>query len=192
MNQIEDKKDLYNLFELYKIVSEHILISYRGPFDKKVLNILGNNVKDVLIEYPVIGKKIFKIFVELAQNIALYSAERQRAMDSNFEGVGILLVKDIGHSFEFVTGNYILKRELDKFIEKAEKINSMEKEELRKYKREQLMLPDGNSGGANIGLVQAILLSDHSLNLHVEPYNNLQSFLAIGVTIKKDFSNGKY
>ena len=192
MNDITNKKDLYKLFELYKIVSDRILLSYRGPFDKKVLRILGNNVKDVLREYPVIGRKIFKIFVELAQNIALYSAERQSALDTNLEGVGILLVKDLGMQFEFITGNYIKNDELNRFMEKAEKINSMSKEDLRRYKREQLMLPDGASGGANIGLVQAILLSEHTLDLRIEPYDNKQSFIIIGVVINKDFDNGKY
>lgn len=192
MNDITNKEDLYKLFELYKIVSDRILLSYRGPFDKKVLRILGNNVKDVLRDYPVIGKKIFKIFVELAQNIALYSAERQASLDSNLEGVGILLVKDLGKHFEFITGNYIRNEELNRFMEKAERINSMSKEDLRRYKREQLMLPDGASGGANIGLVQAILLSEHTLDLRIEPYDNKQSFIIIGVVINKDFENGKY
>jgi len=192
MNEITNKEDLYKLFELYKIVSDRILLSYRGPFDKKMLRILGNNVKDVLHDYPKIGKKIFKIFVELAQNIALYSAERQVALNTNLEGVGILLVKDLGKHLEFITGNYIKNDELNRFMEKAEKINSMSRADLRQYKREQLMLPDGASGGANIGLVQAILLSEHTLDLRIEPYDNKQSFIIIGVVINKDFDNGKY
>jgi hypothetical protein len=192
MEQVTVRDELYKLFELYKIVSENILLSYRGPLDKKVLNLLGTNVKTLLNDKPKVAKKIFKIFVELAQNIALYSAEQQPAFDQELQGVGIILVKDLGDSYEFVAGNYIKNPDLQKFLEKSNRINLMDKEELRKFKREQLMLPDGESGGANIGLVQAVLLSDNPLTLHVEPFDNEMSFLVIGVNVSKSFEDGKY
>jgi hypothetical protein len=192
MEQPQLKSELYRLFELYKILSENILISYRGPLDKKVLNLLGTNVKGLLNDKPIIAKKIFKIFVELAQNIALYSAEQQPGFDNELQGVGIILVKDLGSDYEFIAGNYIKNIDLHRFIEKSNHINAMHKEELRKFKREQLLLPDGESGGANIGLVQAVLLSDKPLQIHAEPYNEDSSFLVIGVKISKSFENGKY
>ncbi len=192
MEQVQLRNELYKLFELYKILSENILISYRGPLDKRVLNLLGENVKNLLHDKPKIAKKIFKIFVELAQNIALYSAEKQRAFDNEMQGAGIILVKDLGEAYEFIAGNYINNDDLQRFLDKSNRINSFEKEDLRKFKREQLMLPDGESGGANIGLVQAVLLSDHPLQVHVEAFNDDMSFLVIGVNISKSFEDGKY
>ncbi len=192
MEQEHLKSELYKLFELYKILSENILISYRGPLDKKVLNLLGNNVKSLLHDKPIIAKKLFKIFVELAQNIALYSAEKQLAFDKEMQGAGIILVKDLGSAYEFIAGNYIKNNDLRKFLDKSSRINSLEKDDLRKFKREQLLLPDGESGGANIGLVQAVLLSDHPLQVHVEAFDDHMSFLVIGVNISKSFEDGKY
>ncbi|RLD77713.1 MAG: hypothetical protein DRJ10_11465, partial [Bacteroidetes bacterium] len=70
-------------------------------------------------------------------------------------------------------------------IEKSEIINSLDREELREYKRQQRKLPPGKRGGAHIGLIQVALTSANPLDIEVNPVDDDHSFFSIAVKIDK-------
>ena len=45
-------------------------ISYEGPFFIDLLTMMGNYLKLYTFDHPVAQKKLFKIYVELAQNVS--------------------------------------------------------------------------------------------------------------------------
>lgn len=180
-------KDTSDIFDFYQKIHNDILIGYTGTFDNQVLGVIAKNLGDVLEdESPKASKKIFKIFIELAQNIAFYSAETQTDATGATFGVGTLLVRNYQNSYLFATGNIVHTEKIQPVIEKCEKINSLDRDGLREYKRKQRNLPQGPKGGGNIGLIQVALTADSTLKYNLIPIDDKHSFYAIGIEIQKD------
>ncbi|MCK5535387.1 MAG: SiaB family protein kinase [Bacteroidales bacterium] len=174
----------FSLYNYHKTFDKDILISFKGPFDKHILAIIGNYIEVILGRNPKAGKKIFKIFIELAQNIAYYSAEGK----SNFNtesGIGTLVIGEFDNHYSFVAGNVVKASDIVHIIEKSEIINSLDREGLRQYKREQRNLPQGERGSAHIGLIQVALTAASPLDIEVSPINEEYSFFTISVNVEK-------
>jgi len=180
---MEHGKD-FNLFEYNDLFSKEIQISYKGPFDKHVLSVIGNYIQIIIAKNSTISKRIFRIFIELAQNISFYSAEVSR-IDNN-TGVGILLIRESEDKFYLHAGNRVLSEDVFPILDKCEVINSLDREGLRAYKREQRNLPRGIKGGAHIGLIQVALTSANPLDIKVTPIDDEYSFFSVTVTVEKD------
>lgn len=179
----ENKKE-FNLFEYNDLFSKEIQISYKGPFDKHVLSVIGNYIKIIIAKSSTVSKKIFKIFIELAQNIAFYSDEFSK-LDKEV-GVGILVIRESDEKFFLHSGNKVKSEDVFPILDKCEVINSLDREGLRAYKREQRNLPRGIKGGAHIGLIQVALTSANPLDIKVTPINDEYSFFSVTVVVDKN------
>lgn len=173
----------FNLFEHKKKIDKEIQLSYTGPFDGKVLSVLGDYISEIIGRDSLAGQKMFKIFIELAQNIGFYSSEKRDTVPN--VGVGTLIIRDDGHKLYLHTGNLVDNKDADAIIEKCEIINSLDREGLREFKRHQRNLPPGNKGTANVGLIQVALTSENPLKFETTPVNATQSFFSIMVTVNK-------
>jgi len=71
---MQEKEELFTT-----MTRKDVRISYTGPFDSQVLSVIAKNIEASLSANPIINKKIFKIFIELAQNISYYSAEQKKS-----------------------------------------------------------------------------------------------------------------
>jgi hypothetical protein len=181
------KKKL-NLFEYHSMFDEDILISYKGPFDEHILSVVGNYLRLLLPQEEQSSKKIFAIFMELAQNISYYSSNVDK-IGMQKSGVGTLVISEGDDYYHFMTGNIVRNVDVIPVLEKCEVINSLDREGLRKYKREQRNLPPGVHGGAHIGLIQVALTSANPLDIEVTPISNDASFFSICVRIDKHKQN---
>lgn len=173
-----------NLYDYHKMFEREVQVSYKGPFDKYILSVIGNYINVIIGRNPKISKKIFSIFIELAQNIAYYSAERS-SLNEDDSGIGSIVIAEYDDHYKFLTGNVVMNKDIVPIIEKCEIINSLDREELRKYKREQRNLPQGSKGSAHIGLIQVALTSCNPLDFEVTPINDEFSFFAITVKVDK-------
>ncbi len=172
--------------DYYRSISKDLHIAYKGPIDDKILQAIGNYVEELLSKYPKTAKKLFKIFVELAQNISYYSAERNIFNKEKKDvGVGSIFVEESPTLYRFVTANLLNNNDICKITDKVELINSLDREKLREYKREQRQLPAGEKGGANIGLIQISLTSQNPLDIEIKPVDDDCSLVSIGVKIDK-------
>ncbi len=175
-----------NLVDYYKNTAKDLHISYKGPIDTSILQVMGRYLEELLSKHPIAGKKLFKVFIELAQNISYYSAEKSVFNNGAKEiGIGTVLVKEFIDYYVFVTGNLVNNEDIDSIIEKSEHINSLNRDELREYKRQQRRLPQGEKGGANIGLIQVALTSSNPLDIELSPVDKNHSFFSIAVKIDK-------
>jgi hypothetical protein len=176
--------DDFNLFDYHYRAKDDILLSYKGPFSQNVLNILGTYIKVILAKNPKQSQKIYRILFELAQNVAFYSAQRNR-LDEDGDGIGSLVILEKSDAYYFVTGNSVFKRDQIHLLDKCEKINSLDPQGLRAYKRKQLELPDGEKGGANIGLIQVAITAANPLNFASEPIDDQTDFFSVAVKVSK-------
>ncbi len=174
--------DTKEIFEM--MIHQRILISYTGSFDSQILAVMAKNIEYTLLDYPKVSKKLFKIFIELAQNISLYSAEKVGMGDNS--GVGTLVIKELDNYFTFATGNVVKTDEIVPVIEKCQYINTLDREQLRAFKRDQRNLPQGTHDGANIGLIQVALTASHPLEFKIVNIDDELSFYAVAIRIDKD------
>lgn len=175
-----------NILDYHKNMGQDIHISYRGPIDERILQAMGYYIEGIFSKHPKAGKKIYKVFIELAQNISYYSAEKSIFTKEAKElGSGLVLVGESKDSYTFVTGNLVKNDDIYAIIDKSEIINSLDREGLREYKRRQRTLPHGKRGGANIGLIQVALTTAQPLDIEITPIDDDHSFFSIAVKIDK-------
>jgi hypothetical protein len=167
-----------------EIHDNHVIIAYQGIFDNSVLTILAQNIENNVDTDERLKKKLFKIFLEMAQNVSLYSEERKMVGTSDM-GEGIFIIKEYDDHFTIATGNLSPTAYAEMVIEHIDKINAMNREQLREYKRERRALPHGAKGGANIGLIQIALTSENKINCRIGENHGQNVFLALATRINK-------
>ncbi len=167
------------------LFSKEIKISYKGPVDSRILTVVGDYINAISPVFKVAGKKMFNIFFELTQNISYYSAEKILIRENKEIGTGSILIKETDKHFVLITGNPVYNESIIPVIEKCEYINSLDRESLRKYKREERRRPQGQKGNGHIGLIKVALTSTNPLDVEVTPLNDDISYFSIAVKINK-------
>jgi len=175
-----------SFYNFYKPYSENVHLSFKGPLDKNVIAVMGDLVNRNLGQNKVQGKLIFSVFIELALNISYYSDEfvDYKNPDKRI-GVGIVIISEYSNYYTITTGNVVSNHNIKKIIDKCNTINSMNRDELRRIKRDMRRLPSGTHGGSNIGLIQVALTSENPLHYDVSRIDESNSFFSILVTINK-------
>ncbi len=175
----------FDFFEYHSQISrDNILISYKGPLTDVLLSEFSRDIRKKLQEDPRSGKKVFSIFMELAQNVLYYSKEVNHF--GNQDRVGTLVVLDEETNYKVITGNLIYRKDMMRLIEKCETIRSLDRDALREYKR-KLRSEEENeeSKGAGIGLVQAALTSDNQLEAKMKEMGTEFAFFIVIVKVDK-------
>lgn len=172
-----------------RLSGKNVLMTYTGPFDSHVLSMFGKNIEHTISENKRLNKTIFKVFIELAQNVSYYSHEKETTKKGEKAGVGTFIIQDFNDYFYFLMGNPINEKHKEILKEKCTRINSFDRDGLRAYKRELRKLPPGERGTGNIGLVQSALLSRNPLDFTILDIDKDKSFYIIAVKINKLFNN---
>lgn len=165
---------------------DNIAISYTGIFDTEILSVLAKEIEGTLSPDDRVNKKVFKIFIELAQNIAFYSLERETNSEGVDTGVGTMIIRNYGDHYVFSTGNKTTMENIIPVMEKCDNINSMSREKLREYRRLQRNMPAGEKGGGNIGLIQVALTASNPLEYSLIKCPDGAYFYIVSVRIDKD------
>jgi hypothetical protein len=177
----------FSLFDYYTLTNKkNVLISYKGPVTDVIMAEISRDIRTKFSENPKISRKIFAIFIELAQNILYYSAEKIRFGDYN-DSVGTILITETSDHYTFSCGNLVEDEYISELVESCKTINSMNREALREYKREQRSAPKKDrSKGAGIGLIQVALTADTPLKVEYAKIDNILTFFALSVRISKN------
>ena len=180
-------KEYKNLVDFYSTMNaQNILVYYKGPFDDIILSEIGTKIRNKTFNPPRIGKKLFAVFMELAQNISLYSAEKNNLESGDKWGVGTIAVYETKNSYMLTSGNLVRNDVLEQIVEKCAEINTLDEDGLRAMKRlyrSSEIKPDHKGG--NIGLIQVALKSDLPLELDTCQVDNEHSFFSISVNVLK-------
>lgn len=178
--------DHENLYQQYKDTEDHrVLLSFKGTISQEVVTEFGSMIRSSLSAESNI-KKIFAVFIELAQNIVRYSSEQEPNPDGN-AGVGIILLREKKETYYLSSGNMIQNENVTKVRERCDKVNSMNKDELKAYYQEKIRKPpEEGSKGAGIGLIDIARKSDGPLKCAISEIDTTHSFLTLTVTFKKE------
>ena len=179
-------------YDLFKRIGEtDFEYVYRGYFNhnitKKILVLADKSIAKVTGEtQATLQKRIYYIMVEGLQNITHHQDEI--ANDRNFEKYpGIFAIQKSGEKYYITTGNIIANDKVDDLKSRLDVINSLDKEELKKYHRE--ILTGGtisDKGGAGLGLIEMSRKSGSKLHYKFEWLDDEYTYFYLQTQLPSD------
>ena len=168
---------------------EGIIFSFSGYLSENVLYSLGEALrhKMALEETNVTTvKKVFSVFIEQAQNIIRYSADKVVGdADKRVElSSGMVTIgREAGH-FYIVCANTMQQDHVEKLRSRLEVLQKMDKDEIKAYYREQLReAPEEDSRGGTIGLIEIARRASTPIQFDFLPIDDLTTFFCLRVSI---------
>lgn len=161
------------------------LIFYNGPISIEMISFMANHIRDLLIDNEKVSKKLFKVFIELAQNVSYYSANVIKGSENygSSRGIGYVSVDPSENGFLVSTGNLIMVDHAPILQKNCGEINKLNEVELRELKRKTRTQAAVRDIGAHIGLIHTGLISGSKLNIEIEPVDEKHSYFKISVLI---------
>lgn len=167
---------------------EDVLVYYKGAFSSNVLSQISMNIRTRISRSKRVAKRVFSIFIELAQNVALYSAEINTMGVQNQEhdaGVGIFIIEEKDDHYLLTVGNLVKTQDGKQVAQRIDNINSLDESELRALKIEHRTQPrQEGRHGANIGLIHVALQAAKPFKYHLKEIDRYSSFLLLHVKIE--------
>ena len=166
-----------------------IVFSFSGYMSEGILYSLGEALRQkmTLEETNVTTiKKVFSVFVEQSQNIIRYSAEKVEGnVGRRIElSSGIVTIGTENGHFFIVCANVVLADDEPRLRERLERLQKMDKEEIKAYYKEQLReAPDEHSRGATIGLIEIARRACEPIQFDFDRINDDSFFFCMKVSI---------
>lgn len=164
---------------------ENNILYYHGIVNIDLISFISNYMKQQIISTNSVHLKIYKVFIELTQNVSYYSADQQDSNRKFGSGKGWFSVDESNDSFIITTGNKILKEHGNILIKNSNEINLLNEEELRNLKRKTRSKAPIKDIGAHIGLIQTGLITSNKIDVKIDPFDDKYSFFTISAKVNK-------
>ena len=168
-------------------MDNHIMLSFKGEITSDIITMVLQIMEsrlDSVSEKGSVKKRIFNVLVECMQNLYHHS-EAEVAGDVSTRRAMLELFYD-NDFYYILTGNFILNKEIPPLKERIDRVNSLSKEDLRRYYREIL---DNNQisdkGGADLGMIDMARKSGQKLDYNFSTVNDEMSFFDLRVKVAK-------
>jgi hypothetical protein len=161
------------------------IICYQGPINIDLISFISNYLKQHIKADSVVIGRIYKVLIELVQNVSYYSADQFSNVRSFGSGIGWFKVEEEEDHFTITTGNKILTEHGPVLQKNSIEINRLNEDELRHLKRKTRSQANVRDIGAHIGLIQTGLLTGNALDLNITKVDELYSFFTITAKINK-------
>lgn len=154
---------LQDLYEFKRSLDKQgVFFCFNGPISQNLVTDIGA----ILVQQMNVEKaskstmvRTFSMLVEKAQNIIHYSDEKS-SEEKSVEGEqdfphGIIAIGYEDGHYWVLSGNVIESDKVERLRKKLTKLQAMDKDELKKYYREQRRKePDEESKGAGLGFIE--------------------------------------
>lgn len=181
-----------------KIIENNIILLFEGKMSQGVLVALVDMLREKLnaaeesgdnrMQYTV--RKLYAIFVELAQNIQNHSFEREIVGKASI-GSGIIVMRDNTEFFTISSGNSLPPGDADKLMQYCRYLNSLDADGLKKLYKERLRTArrEGEKG-AGIGLIEIMRKSESLLETTMQTLDEQTVFFTLSINIAKGELHG--
>ena len=178
---------------LYKnIYDSNIMLMYKGEltFDlvSSVIESLENRIAEIELDKKVI-RKFYSAATECIQNLYHHMEEVKadnETIASYDSKSGLLLVTARDKYFSILTGNFIPNYKIDSLKDRLDKINSLEKDELRALYKEILNNGEfSDKGTAGLGFVEIARKTGQKLSYKFQPVNDEYSYFTLQIRISR-------
>ncbi len=161
---------LGELYENYtQLRHERLHLVYKGPVTRDILAELAAVLRRQPLHRPQ-ARRAFAVFVELAQNIQRYSADRfplpPTAADTPDVGIGLLLVRECENTLHLTAANPAAVDTAQTLADTIALISGMHRPALNtafRERRKTRRAPSQQPAGAGLGLYEIARRSDKPL-----------------------------
>ncbi len=150
-----------NISKIRKIMSEEgIVFSFSGMISQSLTSFMLETAKTQLEdtgENSKMTRTMFLIAIEQLQNIMSYSQEKNIRSGNKYISPGVLVIgfSEDMQKYYVTSSNEIYTQDKAILSKKLDHINTLEKDELRKYLREKLRsAEDKHDRGAGVGFIE--------------------------------------
>ena len=174
--------------------NKKVTLIYSGPLWAEGIGGLAGTLKR-RFEYDKLpletSQEVFSVFIEQMNNMLMYSAEKKQfeiAGEIIESPKGTFILGKEGKTYFIQTGNVIKATNVGSIKKKIDLLNTMDKQELRKYYREQSKLSNGNpeSKGSGLGFIEIARRISSKIEYSFVPYEEGLTFFSLYVTIGGD------
>lgn len=173
---------IYEIFNSLK--SDNLSFLYKGQFSDtitdKIVNLIEDNISNNLAELSSLKKKVPFLMVECFQNIVRHATVLKDEM-------GFFMIRNVGSSYFIASGNGLMNLNIPTLKSRLEKINSLNKDELKEYYLEILNNEEmSKEGGSGLGLIEMARKSGQKIDFVFYPLNDVYSLFYIQIKIKSN------
>jgi hypothetical protein len=170
--------------------SNKVVLSFKGDVTSElmssILQIIEQRMDD-MNEAPKLRKKVYNVLVECLQNLYHHIDEvPSESSKTGMDKSAIFMISLNKNGYSITTGNYILTSRKESFRERLERINSLEREELKDLYKE-ILNSDGRSdkGGGGLGMIDIARKTGKKLNYDFAPLNDEYSFFSLNINVEE-------
>ena len=176
-----------NIYDFYKkMEKDNIMLSFKGNVTSElltsVLQIMESKM-DRLNEPNRVRKKVYNILVEALQNL-YHHMDRKSSNSEDGHNTVIFMIGKSADTYSIFTGNFIKNESIEALKSRLEKINSLEKEELKEFYKEVLnngMMSE--KGGGGLGMIDIARKSGQKLSFDFQKVDQNYSFYSLNINI---------
>ena len=178
-------KDIY-AFHTEMLRHEFTLV-YEGEINHQITKAFTSMTEESMnkmSEDLSVKKKVFHVMVECLQNISKHAEETESPDDPKSHG--IFIVGRNKDAYQIITGNLVDEKKKEDLIEILDKINSLNKDELKELYQKQLK--DGalsDKGGAGLGFIDIARKTGQKLEYYFDPLTDGYYFFLLRTTIAR-------
>jgi len=183
--------DAFNLYN--QMEQDNVILAFKGAITSdllsSVLQIMEAKMED-LNDAPRTRKKVFNVLVECLQNlyhhIDDFKVDEKSIEEVSKKKSAIFSVSRTEECYNIVTGNFILNDQIIKLQERIDYINSLSRDELKKYYKEILNNGEiSGKGGGGLGFIDIAKKSGEKLVYTIRELDKKYSFFTLTVRISK-------
>ena len=184
---------MFDMMEHHKMLRDNkITLVYSGPLWAEGISGVAGTLKKRMEfdELPLeTSQEVFSVFVEQMNNMLMYSAEKEQ-YDAPGEPhseapKGTFILGTKGKAYFIQTGNLMKTESVESVKSRIDYLNTLDKQELRKYFKEQSRIEtvDPESKGAGLGLIEVARRISSKIEYVFTPYDDKHTFFSMYVTI---------
>ncbi len=183
-NSSKNNSKSTNLVDLHDIKQKDDLeYIFRGNFSSEIVRSILDLAKATLekaSDTSKIKSKIYYIMGESLQNIAHHNSDSYESPDK----YSLFAIHKKNLKYFITTGNLIEINDIDTLKQRIEKINSLEKEDLRDFSRKTRTAGAlSDKGGAGLGLIEMAKRSGNKLDYDFKEINDQYSYFYLNTEI---------
>ncbi|MGF1453445.1 MAG: SiaB family protein kinase [Opitutales bacterium] len=164
---------------------QRIVLAFLGVFSQEIMVECRKIITDRQQIDQNVSLVLTSVFVELTENILRYSAEREMR-DGVARGVGIVVVQETQDSFTVVSGNQTAPQQGKHLLENCERLNTLDKEQLRQlYRERRREARAADQSGAGLGLIEIARRASAPMQCQLIEQSDEVAFVSLEIAIAK-------
>lgn len=178
-----------SLFKYYEeMQNEGVILYFNGPVSQSVVESIADLMRSKMrAEEAAMAsvRRVFAVLVEQMQNIVRYSTERQADNDGlpgEMAHGQVVVGREPDGRFFVACGNKILTEDSGALREQIDRLQAMDRDELKAYYKERRRsLECASPKGAGLGFVEMARKAAQPLDYSISPVDGSTSFFSVKV-----------